>query len=58
MAGMLTVENRTSEVTNELLEQVGLLTRDLVEAITLPARVGIGGGETRAKLGVEVCMVD
>jgi hypothetical protein len=54
-AGVLTVKNGASEVANELLEQVGLLTGDLVVAITLPAGIGIGGGETRAKLGVEVC---
>ena len=55
---VLTVKNGASEVANELLEQVGLLTGDLVEAITLPAVVGIRGGETRAKLGVEVWRVN
>jgi hypothetical protein len=52
---MLTVENGTSEVTEELLEEIRLLRRDLVEAITLATIVGFGGSETVAKLGVDDC---
>jgi hypothetical protein len=43
---MRTVENGTSEVTDELLEKVGLLGRDFVEAITLATQLDLGGGET------------
>lgn len=53
---MLTVENGTSEVTEELLEQVRLLRRDFVEAITLAAGVDVGGIETSSELSVEVCV--
>ena len=49
----LTVENRTGEVTNELLEKVGLLAGDFVEAIALATLLDLVGGETGAKLGVE-----
>jgi hypothetical protein len=52
---MHTVENGTSEVTEELLEKVGLLTRDFVEAITLPAVLDIGASETSTELSVEDC---
>jgi hypothetical protein len=38
-----------------LLEKVGLLGRDFVETITLATLLDIGGGETSAKLSVEVC---
>ena len=50
---MLTVKNRTSEVTNELLEKVGLLRGNLVEAIALATLLDLVGGETGAKLSVE-----
>lgn len=49
----LTVENGTSEITEELLEKVGLLRRDFVEAITLATSLDILVGETSAELGVE-----
>lgn len=54
---MHTVKNGTSEVTEELLEEVRLLRRDLVETITLPARLDIAVVETGAELRVEVCIV-
>jgi hypothetical protein len=50
---MHTVENRTSEVTDELLEKVGLLRRDFVEAITLATAVSLVRGETSAKLSAD-----
>ena len=49
----LTVENRTGEVTNELLEKVGLLRGDFVVTIALATLLDLVGGETSAKLGVE-----
>lgn len=52
-ARMHTVENRTGEVTHELLQQVGLLRRDLVEAIALATVVSLGGRETSAELSVD-----
>lgn len=52
---MLTVENGTSEVTDELLEKVGLLRRDFVETIALATLFNIGRGETSSELSVEVC---
>jgi hypothetical protein len=54
-AGVLTVENGTSEVTEELLEEIRLLRRDLVPAVTLAARLDIVRSETRAELGVDNC---
>lgn len=53
---MHTVENGSSEVANELLEQVGLLTGDFVVAITLATGVSVSGGETSAELSVEDCI--
>ena len=52
---MLTVENGTSEVTDELLEKVGLLRRNFVEAISLATFLDVVAGKTSSKLGVEVC---
>lgn len=52
---MLTVENRAGEVTNELLEKVGLLAGDFVEAIALAALLDLVRGKTGAKLSVEDC---
>lgn len=49
----LTVKNGTGEVANELLEKVGLLAGDFVEAIALATLLDLVGGETSAKLGVE-----
>lgn len=54
---MHTVENRTGEVTHELLQEVGLLRRDFVEAIALATVVSLSGGETGAKLSVDDCIV-
>jgi hypothetical protein len=54
-AGMLTVENGTSEVTEELFEEIRLLRRDLVPAIALAARLDVVRSETRAELGVDNC---
>jgi hypothetical protein len=52
---MHTVENGTSEVTEELLEEIRLLRRDLVEAIALATDFGLAVGETSAKLSVDDC---
>jgi hypothetical protein len=52
---MLTVENGTSEVTEELFEEIRLLRRDLVPAIALAARLDVVRSETRAELGVDNC---
>jgi hypothetical protein len=52
---MLTVENGTSEVTDELLEKVGLLGRDFVETIALATLLDVGRGKTSSELSVEVC---
>jgi hypothetical protein len=52
---MPTVENGTSEVAEELLEEVGLLRRNFVEAILLATRLDVVAGETSPELGVEVC---
>jgi hypothetical protein len=52
---MLTVENGTSEVTEELLEKVRLLRRDLVETVLLATGLNIVAGKTSPELGVEVC---
>jgi hypothetical protein len=52
---MLTVENGTSEVTDELLEKVGLLGRDFVETIALATLLNVGRGKTSSELSVEVC---
>lgn len=49
---MLTVENGTSEVTDELLEKVGLLRRDFVETIALATLLNVGRGETSSELSV------
>jgi hypothetical protein len=51
---MLTVENGTLKVTEELLEKVGLLTGDFVEAIALATLLDVAAGKTSAQLGVEV----
>jgi hypothetical protein len=53
---MLTVENGTLKVTEELLEKVGLLTGDFVVTIALATLLDVVAGETGAKLGVEVCV--
>jgi hypothetical protein len=55
---MLTVENGTSEVTDELLEKVGLLRRDFVETIALATLLNVGRGETSSELSVEVVVGD
>lgn len=52
---VLTVENWTGEVAEELLEKVGLLARDFVEAIALAALLDVVRGETGAELRVEDC---
>jgi len=52
-ARQLTVENGTSEVAEELLEKVGLLGRDFVEAIALATLLDFVRGETSSKFGVE-----
>jgi hypothetical protein len=52
---MLTVKNRTSEVTEELLEEICLLRRDLVVAIALATSFHVVRGETGAELGVDDC---
>jgi hypothetical protein len=52
---MHTVENGTSEVTEELLEEVRLLRRDLVVAISLATSFHVVRSETGAKLGVDDC---
>jgi Na+(H+)/acetate symporter ActP len=52
-----TVENRTSEITNELLQQVGLLGGDLVEAIALATAFSLVAGKTSSELSVEDCIV-
>jgi hypothetical protein len=52
---MLTVENGTSEVTDELLEKVGLLGRDFVVTIALATLLDVRGGQTSSELSVEVC---
>ena len=49
------VENRTGEVTHELLQEVGLLRGDFVESIALATRLSLRGGETSAELSVEDC---
>ncbi len=54
---MHTVENRTGEVTHELLQKVGLLRRNFVEAITLATALSLVGGETSAELSVDDCIV-
>jgi hypothetical protein len=54
-AGMHTVENGTSEVTEELLEEIRLLRRNLVVAITLATGLDIVAGQTGAELGVDDC---
>lgn len=53
---MHTVENGSSEVAHELLQEVGLLRRDLVEAITLATRVSLVGRKTSAELSVQDCV--
>tara|TARA_R110002003_G_scaffold699_1_gene21076 strand:- start:2272 stop:2487 length:216 start_codon:yes stop_codon:yes gene_type:complete len=50
---MHTVENRASEVAEELLEKIRLLARDFVEPIALSTVLDVLGCETAAKLGVE-----
>jgi hypothetical protein len=50
---MHTVENGTSEVTEELLEEIRLLRRDLVVAITLATRLDVVVAKTGAKLSVD-----
>jgi hypothetical protein len=52
---MRTVENGASEVTDELLEKVGLLRGNFVEAITLATLLDVGRGKTSSELSVEVC---
>jgi hypothetical protein len=52
---MHTVENGTSEVTEELLEEVRLLRRNLVVAISLATGFDVVRSETRAELGVDDC---
>lgn len=54
---MHTIENRTGEVTHELLQQVGLLRGDFVVAIALATALSLVRGETSAKLSVDDCMV-
>ena len=49
------VENRTGEVTHELLQEVGLLRGDFVESIALATGISLRGGETSAELSVEDC---
>jgi hypothetical protein len=49
------VENRTGEVTHELLQKVGLLRGDFVETITLATSLSLRGGKTSAELSVEDC---
>jgi hypothetical protein len=49
------VENRTGEVTHELLQEVGLLRGDFVETITLATRLSLRGGETSAELSAQDC---
>lgn len=56
-ADMHTVENRTGEITHELLQEVGLLRGDFVVAIALATAVGLVSGETGAKLSVDDCIV-
>ena len=53
---MHTVENGTSEVTEKLLEKIGLLAGDFVEAIALPAGLDVVASQTGAQLGVEDCI--
>jgi uncharacterized protein YdhG (YjbR/CyaY superfamily) len=52
-AGIHTVKNGTSEVTEELLEEVRLLRRNLVEAISLATSFHVVRSETGAKLCVD-----
>lgn len=54
---MHTVENRTGEVTHELLQEVGLLRGDFVVAITLATALSLGGGKTGAKFSVDDCII-
>ena len=54
-AGIHTVENGTSEVTEELLEEIRLLRRNLVVAITLATGVHVVRSETGAELSVDDC---
>lgn len=52
---MHTVKNGTSEVTEELLEKVRLLRRNLVETIALAASLDVVRSQTGAELGVDDC---
>jgi hypothetical protein len=52
---MHTVENGTSEVTEKLLEEIGLLRRNLVVAIALATSLDFVASKTGAKLGVDNC---
>jgi hypothetical protein len=49
----LTIQNRTTEITNELNEDVCLLSDQLVPAALLTARLDVAGAQTGAQLGVE-----
>jgi hypothetical protein len=52
------VENRTGEVTHELLQEVGLLRGDFVVAIALATAFGLVSGETGAKLSIDEVVRD
>ena len=53
MSRPLTIENGTTEVTNELEEDVGLLSNQLVPAGLLATRLNVGRAQTTAKVGLE-----
>jgi hypothetical protein len=48
-----TIKYRTSEITEELLEEIGLLRGNLVPSVTLATLLNIVGSKTHAELSVE-----
>jgi hypothetical protein len=55
---LLTIENRTSEETEELDEQVLLLGGDFVPTVALAASLDLVGGETLLDVGLEHLLGD
>lgn len=51
--GRLTVKNRTTEITNELDEEVGLLSGQLVPTSSLATGIDVAGAQTGAHVGLE-----
>lgn len=50
---LLTIQNGTTEVTDELNEDVGLLSSQLVPATLLTARLNVRGAQTGTHVGLE-----